>query len=295
MTMREGRVYVVAELGINANGNLETALQMISKAAHIGCDAVKFQKRTVDVVFTKEELEKPRPNPFGETNGDLKRGLEFGQAEYDRIDEQCKRVGISWHASPWDEQSVDFLMQYDCPYLKVASACLTDVELLQKMAATKRPLLVSTGMATLETVRRAVAEIERAGGTIACIYHCTSTYPCEPEEVNVKGIRTLQFHFPDIPIGYSGHEVQIPPTLFAIAQDAAAVERHFTLDRSWWGSDQASSVEPHGMEQIVNGARMWERCKGDGEIKFYDSEKPIAEKLRRKDTLRANSIFQTER
>lgn len=283
--IEEGRCYIVAEIGINHNGDIGTAKQLIKAAKEAGCDAVKFQKRTIEVVYTEEELAKPRENPFGETNGDLKRGLEFGKAEYDQIDKLCKELGIEWFASPWDEGSVDFLAQYDIPYLKIASASATDRDLLRHSAATGKPLLISTGMCDMEMIRRIVAAVKDAGGTIACLYHCTSTYPAKTEELNLQGIATLQKEFPDIPIGYSGHEVGLPTTIMAAALGARSIERHITLSRAMWGSDQAASIELPGLERLVRDIRAWEVARGDGKIVIYDSEKPIAEKLRRKSTL----------
>ncbi len=283
--IEEGRCYIVAEIGINHNGDIGTAKQLIKAAKEAGCDAVKFQKRTIDVVYAPEELAKPRENPFGETNGDLKRGLEFGKAEYDQIDRLCKEIGIEWFASPWDEGSVDFLTQYDIPYLKIASASATDKDLLRHCAATGKPLLISTGMCDLDMIKRIVATVEEAGGKVACLYHCTSTYPAKSEELNLLGIKTLEREFPNIPIGYSGHEVGLPTTVMAAALGARSIERHITLSRAMWGSDQAASIELPGLERLVRDIRTWETARGNGQIVIYDSEKPIAEKLRRKNTI----------
>ena len=278
--------YIVGEIGINHNGNLDTALELINMAYGAGCDAVKFQKRTVDVVYTPEELAKPRPNPFGDTNGHLKRGLEFGTFEYDRIAGACKALNIDWYASPWDEISVDFMMNYNCPYHKIASASLTDRGLLDYCAQTRRPILLSTGMSTINQITDAVDVVENAGGEVACIYHCNSTYPSRNnEEINLLGIVTLKKIFPQIPIGYSGHERGVPPSVAAAVLGAASVERHITLDRSSFGSDQAASLEPRGLDLLCRDIRTWEECRGDGSIQVYNSELPIMKKLRRKDTL----------
>lgn len=279
------RCAVVAEIGINHNGDLDLALEMIRKAKAAGCDAVKFQKRTVDVVYTADELERPRKSPLGETNGDLKRGLEFGQAGYEKIRAFCADLGIAWFASPWDEDSVDFLTALDVPYLKIASASITDVGLIEHCARSGVPLLVSTGMCDLSMVRAAVGVIEAAGGKIACLYHCTSTYPSLPEEINLSGIATLKAAFPHLRIGYSGHEDGILPSILAVAHGAVSVERHFTLDRSMWGSDQAASIDPEQMAAMVAGIRLAEICRGDGVLQIYPRERPVMEKLRRKDTL----------
>ena len=283
--IEDGRCYVVAEIGINHNGDLEIAKQLISKAKETGFDAVKFQKRTVEVIYTPDELARPLETPFGDTNGDYRYGREFGNEQYDEIDRYCRELGIEWFASPWDEGSVDFLVQYDPPYLKIASACVTDRDLLIHCAATEKPLLVSTGMCDLPMIHKAVDTIRTAGGKIACLYHCTSTYPAMTSELNLYGIRTLQNEFPDIPIGYSGHEPGVPTTIMAAVLGAASIERHITLGRTMWGTDHASSLEIPGMMRLVRDLRAWEVARGDGIIRVYDSEKPIAQKLRRKNTL----------
>lgn len=278
---------VVAEIGINHNGSIDLALEMIRAAHRVGCDAVKFQKRTVDVVYSAEELSRPRKSPLGETNGDLKRGLEFGRAEYERIAALCAELGIVWYASPWDEAAVDFLVALDVPYLKIASASVTDRELLVHAARSRVPLLISTGMCTLKMVEAAVDVIEEAGGRIACLYHCTSTYPALPEEINLAGISTLRERFPHLKIGYSGHEDGILPSILSIAFGAVSVERHFTLDRTMWGSDQSASIDVAQMKEMIAGIRLAEKVRGDGVIDIYARERPVMEKLRRKDTLAA--------
>ncbi|MES0808273.1 N-acetylneuraminate synthase family protein [Roseibium sp. SCPC15] len=283
-------IYVIAEIGINHNGDIEKALEMIRSAKASGCDAVKFQKRTIDVVYSEVELAKPRDNVFGPTNGDLKRGLEFGKVEYDAIDALAKDLKIDWFASPWDEASTDFLMQYDSPYLKVASAMVMDRDFLIHCAKTQRPLLVSTGMCDLPMITRAVDAIESAGGKIACLYHCTSTYPTVDEEINLQGIRTLQRTFPHLRIGFSGHETGIMPSVCAAAMGAVSVERHLTLDRSDWGSDQKASLEVDELAELIEQLRRFEIVQGDGNLRFYEDEKPIAQKLRRNDTLETGSF-----
>ncbi len=279
------RCTVVAEIGINHNGSIDLALEMVRAAHRVGCDAVKFQKRTVDVVYTAEELAKPRKSPLGETNGDLKRGLEFGHKDYERIAALCAELGITWYASPWDEASVDFLVALDVPYLKLASASVTDRALLVHAARTGVPLLVSTGMCNLKMVEAVVETIEEAGGQIACLYHCTSTYPALPEEINLAGISTLRERFPHLKIGYSGHEDGILPSILSIAFGAVSVERHFTLDRTMWGSDQSASIDVAQVKEMIAGIRLAEKVRGDGVIDIYSRERPVMEKLRRKDTL----------
>ena len=283
----ENGTYMIAEIGINHNGDIDKALEMMRESKKAGCDAVKFQKRTIEIVYSAEELARPRENVFGATNGDLKRGLEFGRSEYDAIDAEARRLGIDWFASPWDEPSVDFLMEYDTPYLKIASAMVTDRDFLEYCAGTKRPLLVSTGMSDLALIRRCVEIIEGSGGKIACLYHCTSTYPTQDDEINLLGIKTLQRAFGHLRIGFSGHERGILPSVCAAAMGAESIERHVTLDRSDWGSDQKASLEMTEMADLVAQVRRCEIVQGDGVLRFYDDEKPIAEKLRRKDTLKA--------
>ena len=271
-------VYVIAEIGINHNGSLEIAKQLIDVASVCGCDSVKFQKRTIDVVYTPEELAKPRENPFGPTNGDLKRGLEFGFEEYSVIDKYCREKKIDWFASCWDEESVDFMEQFNPICYKIASACLTDDNLLRHHKKYNKPVILSTGMSDMAKIEHAVNVLGRDN---LIILHCTSTYPSKVNELNLKGILTLKEKFPDISIGYSGHEVGLATTYAAAVLGACIIERHLTLDRAMWGSDQAASVEPQGMMRIVRDIRDFDKAFGDGVIKIYDSEKSIIEKLRR--------------
>ena len=284
--LQPDRCYIVGEIGINHNGNMGMVRKLMDVAHAAGCDAVKFQKRTIDIVYSPEELAKPRESVFGATNGDLKRGLELGRAEYDEIDSYAKTLGIDWYASPWDELSVAFLMKYSIPYIKVASPCVTDKELLCYCVATGKPLLLSTGMCDLQLIHRIVQYARTIGGRIACLYHCTSTYPGMPEELNLRGIETLHREFPDIPIGYSGHEPGLSTSVMAAVLGAASVERHITLDRSMPGSDQPASLEPAGLDRLVRDIRLWERARGDGTIRVYDSEVPVRQKLRRRDSFR---------
>lgn len=269
--------YVIAEIGINHNGDLDIAKKLIDAAAETGCDAVKFQKRTVEVVYTPEELAKPRENPFGPTNGDLKRGLEFGDEQYAAIDAYCKEKGIDWFASCWDEGSVDFIEKFSPVCYKIASASLTDDNLLRHHRKTGRPLIVSTGMSTLDQVDHAV-EVLGSGNLI--LMHTTSTYPSKVEELNLRAIQSLAERF-GVPVGYSGHEVGLATSVAAVALGACAVERHITLDRAMWGSDQAASVEPGGFERMIKDLRAVEKGLGDGIKRLWDSEVPVAQKLRR--------------
>ena len=270
--------YIIAEIGINHNGSLETAKKIIDNAVNCGVDAVKFQKRTVEVVYTPEELARPRENVFGPTNGDLKHGLEFGLEEYAEIDNHCKRKGTHWIASCWDEESVDFIEQFNPPAYKIASASLTDENLLRHHRKYGRPIIISTGMSSMEEIEHAVDVL---GSDNLVICHSTSTYPAKNEELNLKVIKTLLDKFP-VPIGYSGHEVGPYPSLVAGVFGAQVIERHITVDRSLWGSDQAASLEPRAFESLVKYLRNLESILGDGVKKVYDSEIPIREKLRRK-------------
>jgi N-acetylneuraminate synthase len=269
--------YVIAEIGINHNGNIALAKRLINVAAAAGCDAVKFQKRTVSVVYTAEELAKPRESPFGETNADLKRGLEFGETDYDEIDRYCREVGIEWFASCWDEASVDFISRFPVPCFKIASASLTDDNLLKHTRAKGKPILLSTGMSTLEQIDHAV---EVLGKHELLLMHATSTYPSAVGELNLKAIATLKERY-GVPVGYSGHEVGVATSVAAAILGACAIERHITLDRAMWGSDQAASLEPNGITRLVRDVHTCELAMGDGVKRVFDSEKPIIQKLRR--------------
>ena len=269
--------FVIAEIGINHNGSLELAKRIIDIACATGCDAVKFQKRTVDVVYTKEELERERKSVFGTTNGDLKRGLEFGYDEYKEIDRYCREKGILWFASCWDEQSVDFIDQFNPPCYKIASASLTDDNLLKYTKSKGKPILLSTGMSTMKQVKHAV---DILGEKDLVIFHCTSTYPSDANETNLKVIETYKKEF-SCPIGYSGHERGISPTVISVALGANAVERHITTDRTNWGSDQAASLETAGLYHMIRDIRQVPLLMGDGKKIVYPRELPIIEKLRR--------------
>jgi len=269
--------YVIAEIGINHNGNLDLAKKLISAAHSAGCNAVKFQKRTVDVVYTAAELATPRENPFGTTNGDLKRALEFGREDYQEIDSFCKSIKMDWFASPWDEASVDFLEQFDTPCYKVASASLTDDNLLRHMRSKGRPIILSTGMSTIAEIDHAV---EVVGKNDLILLHACSTYPAHYEELNLRVIPELRRRY-GVPVGYSGHETGITSSVAAVVVGACVVERHITMDRAMWGSDQAASLEPNGINRLVRDIRLVEESMGDGVKRVYEREKPIIKKLRR--------------
>jgi N-acetylneuraminate synthase len=272
--------YIIGEIGINHNGDVKIAKKLIEMAEAVGCNAVKFQKRTVEVVYTAEELAKPRENPFGATNGDLKRGLEFGKEQYEEIDRYCKEEDIAWFASCWDEGAVDFIEQFHPPCYKIASASLTDDGLLRhtRQKAGKRPLLVSTGMSTLAQIDHAV---EVLGKENLILLHTTSTYPSSNTELNLKVIPMLRQRY-GVLVGYSGHETGVITSAVAVALGACMVERHITLDRAMWGSDQAASLGPSGISKMIQHIRYLEPAMGDGVKRVYPTEEPILKKLRRK-------------
>jgi N-acetylneuraminate synthase len=272
--------YVVAEIGINHNGDINIAKKLIEAAAMAKCNAVKFQKRTVEVVYSAEELARPRESPFGTTNGDLKYALEFGEEEYAEIDRYCKQNKITWFASCWDEQSVDFIAKFDVPCYKIASASLTDDSLLRHIRSKGRPVLLSTGMSTLEQIDHAV---EVLGKEDLVILHTTSTYPALYEELNLRVIPMLKQRY-GLPVGYSGHETGLSTSIASVALGACVVERHITLDRALWGSDQAASVEPQGVAHMVRDIHLVETAMGDGVKRLIEREVPIMKKLRRVDT-----------
>ncbi len=268
----------LTDLGINHNGSIDNALKLIDAAREAGVEAVKFQKRTVDKVYTKAELLTPRDNVFGKTNGDLKHGLEFGIHEYRRIDDHCHNAGAPmWFASCWDEWSVDFMEQFNPPCYKVASAHVTHEPLLEHVSSMNRPVILSTGMSDLEQIDNAVGIL---GTDNLIILHCTSAYPCREEEINLRCIPMLRERY-GVPVGYSGHEKGIATSVAAVAMGACIVERHITLDRTLWGSDQSSSVEPQGIARMVRDIRAVEAAMGDGVKQFYESELAARNKLRR--------------
>jgi N-acetylneuraminate synthase len=269
--------YVIAEVGINHNGDIDLAKRLISVAVAAGCDAVKFQKRTVEIVYTAAELATPRPNPFGDTNGDLKHGLEFDEEDYAEIASFCKQVKIPWLVSPWDEIAVDFMENFDTPVYKIASASLTDDELLRRVRKTGKPIIASTGMSTYAEIDHAV---EVLGKDNLILMHTTSTYPAKYEQLNLRAIPSMIARY-GVPVGYSGHETGIPTSVAAAVLGACCVERHITMDRAMWGSDQAASLEPNGISRLVRDIRLCEQSMGDGVKKVYDEEVPVMKKLRR--------------
>ena len=274
---RPGTCLVVAEIGINHNGSLTTALAMVAAAKAAGCAAVKFQKRTVAVVYTPAELARPRESPFGTTNGDLKRGLELSQADYAAIDAEAKRLALPWFASCWDTGALADISEFDLPAYKVASASLTDTVLLRATAARGKPVILSTGGSTDAEVDHAVDVL---GPALSCILHCVAIYPAENDQLNLRAMDTLRRRY-GLPVGYSGHERGLPPSVAAAAMGACMIERHFTLDRASWGSDQAASVEPQGMARLVRDVGIVLTAQGDGTRRVLPGEAATMAKLRR--------------
>lgn len=268
-------IYIICEIGINHGGSLKTALEMIDVAKDCGAQAVKFQKRTIEAVYTPDELAKPRDNPFGPTNGDLKRGLEFSRTQYDQIDTYCRKAGIDWSASCWDVGSVHDIASFSPPWLKIPSALITNLELVRAYKETGLPLYVSTGMSTAEEVTVAMDYL----GSQATPLACTSTYPCPLSELNLLYVRTLIGLYGRA--GFSSHCVSPWPVLGAVALGASVIEAHLTLDRTLWGSDQSSSLEPKAFKKMVEEICTLEIALGDGEKVVFPSEVPIKAKLRR--------------
>lgn len=274
----ENPVYFVAEVGINHNGDIELARKLIDAAADAGCDAVKFQKRTPELCVPPDQRHLVRETPWGLISYlEYRHRIEFGFEHYRQIDEHCRQRRIHWFASPWDEPSVDFLEQFHPVAYKIPSAALTDRGLRHRVRETGRPIILSTGMSTLRQVREAVADLPNDR---LILMHTTSTYPCKAEELNLRVIQALAKEF-NVPIGYSGHETGLQATLAAVALDAKVIERHITLDRAMWGTDQGASVEPHGISRLVRDIRIIEQALGDGVKRVYDSELPALKKLRR--------------
>lgn len=269
--------YVIAEIGINHNGDVEIAEQLIDVAAEAGCDAVKYQKRTPEICVPIDQRDKIRQTPWGEmTYMEYKERVEFGRKEYERLAIHATKRGLQWFASPWDIPSVEFLDSFDVPAHKIASASLTDDELLKAMARSGKPLILSTGMSTLQEIDHAM---QLLSDSEVLLLHSTSTYPCPPEESNLRTITTLSERY-DTPIGYSGHERGLQVSIAAVALGAVAVERHITLDRTMWGSDHAASVEPHGLNSLVRDIRIVEEAMGDGVKRVFPGELEPLRRLR---------------
>jgi sialic acid synthase SpsE len=271
-------VYIIAEIGINHNGDIAIAKQLMDVAVETGCDAVKFQKRTPEICVPEEQKSIPRETPWGTmTYFEYKKRIEFEQPEFEQIDAYAKKIGIDWFASPWDVPSVDFLEGFNVPCQKIASACLTDSELLTAINRTKTTTILSTGMSSIEEIDKAVSLLNNVPLAIA---QATSTYPAEASELNLRALQTFAEKY-KVPVGYSGHERGLQVTIAAVALGATFIERHITLDRSMWGTDHSASLEPEGLKKLVRDIRIVELALGDGKKKVYDSEIPIRAKLRR--------------
>mgnify|MGYP003154603338 CR=1 FL=1 len=270
--------FFIAEIGINHNGDLKLVKKLIDEAKESGCQAVKFQKRDIETVYTEEYLNSARQSPWGTTQRDQKNGLEFGKEEYDEIDKYCKKKNILWSASAWDINSQVFLRQYDLPFNKVASAMLTHLELLDEIASEQKHTFISTGMSTFDDIDRAV-EIFQKHNCPYTLFHCVSTYPCKDEDCNINLIKTIRERY-NVPVGYSGHEEGILPSILAVSVGAVALERHITLDRNMYGSDQSASIEKSELTRLITESRKVTNTMGTGQKFFLQHEKPVADKLR---------------
>ena len=271
-------ITVIAELGINHNGSLPIAKDLVRMAKESGADLVKFQKRDIGTVYSKQFLDNPRKSPWGETQRDQKEGLEFGTDQYDEIDSFCKEIGIPWFASAWDIKSLEFLDAYDLPHNKVASAMATHCDFLRAVADRKKHTFISTGMCTMQDIDKAVDIFQRRGCPYTLL-HCVASYPCEDRETNLLMIRTLLVRF-GRPVGYSSHDVGVGPSIIAVVLGASVIEKHITLDRASYGSDQAASLERHGLEWLIKECRGVADCMGDGRKSIKEVEQGVARKLR---------------
>ncbi len=276
-------VFIIGEIGINHNGDINIAKKLIDGAVFAGADAVKFQKRTIEKVYTKEELDKYRESPWGLTNREQKMGLEFGIEEYNEIDRHCKEKGIEWMASAWDTESQEMMRRYNLKYNKVASAMITHGELLRMVAEEGKYTFISTGMSSMEEIGKAV-DLFRDADCPFELMHCNSTYPMKDDEANLKLIPVLREKF-NCKVGYSGHEVGLMPSCAAVALEATSIERHITLDRAMYGSDQAASIEVMGFYRLAGYIRTIEKSLGDGKKTVTEKEVEIKQKLRRVETI----------
>ena len=271
-------IFIIAEIGINHNGDMSICKELIDVAADAGCNAVKFQKRDLDQVYTQDFLNSHRESPWGTTQREQKAGLEFDEQQYREIDQYCKEKGVAWFASAWDTNSQDFLRQFDCKYNKVASAMIVHEDLLKMIAEEGKHTFISTGMTEYEDIQKAI-DIFKAANCPFELMHTVSTYPMKDEDANLNMIKTLREKF-KCDVGYSGHEVGLAVSYAAAALDITSLERHITLDRAMYGSDQSASIEPVGLRQLVGAVRKIEKAMGDGEKRIIDAEVPIARKLR---------------
>ena len=270
---------IIAEIGINHNGDVDLAKELIRRSADAKVHAVKFQKRTIDLVYTKEMLDSPRESPWGTTQREQKEGIEFGQKEYDEINSYCEEKGILWSASSWDVESQKFLRQYDLPFNKAASAMLTHKKLLETIASEGKHTFISTGMSLYKDIDVAVEIFERLGCPYTLL-HCVSTYPCKDEDCNINMLTTLQKMYPDVAVGYSGHEAGVIPSLLSVTFGAKVIERHITLDKDMYGSDQSASIELEEFKFLVLESRKVVNTLGTGQKIFLNHEIPVAKKLR---------------
>ncbi len=272
-------VFLIAEIGINHNGDTKIAKKLIDEAKTAGFDAVKFQKRTIDKVYSKQILDAPRKSPWGTTHREQKEGLEFNKSQYQEIDKYCKEKQITWFASAWELDSLKFLDQFDLKFNKIASAMIVDTDFLEEVALRKKHTFISTGMSTIENITNAV-EIFKKHNCPFELMHCVSTYPCKPEDVNLLAINSLKKKF-DCPVGYSGHENGIVISLAAYSMGISSLERHITLDRAMYGSDQSASLEIRGMKELISGIKKIRAALGNGELGLIlEEEEKIAQKLR---------------
>jgi N-acetylneuraminate synthase len=281
--------FIIAEVGINHNGSIDIAKKLIDMAKNCGCNAVKFQKRTIDVVYTKEFLDSQRESPWGKTQRNQKEGLEFGKNDYDEIDNYCKELGIEWFASAWDEQSQKFLSSYNFNYNKIASTMLTNIPFLELVAKEKKHTFISTGMSSFDEIDKAI-EIFKNQNCPFTLLHCVSTYPSEDDECNILMVKTLKERY-NCDVGYSGHERGVLPSTLSVAFGARVIERHITLDRTMYGSDQAASLEKRGLELLVRDSREVRAILGDGKKTFSEKEKQIAKKLRYFEELQYEQVW----
>ena len=276
---KSSSTYIIAEIGLNHNGDMDIAKKLIDVTASAGCDAVKFQKRTPDLCVPEDQKQIQRETPWGRMSYiDYRHRIEFGKKEYLEINDYCQEKNIEWFVSTWDDNSVDIMEDIGVCAYKVPSACLTDISMLKKLNDTKKPIIISTGMSTLDQIKTAVEFFDES---LLSILHCTSAYPCSNDEINLKMINTLNSLYPNYVIGYSGHETGLQISLAAVAMGAKIIERHITLDRTMWGSDQSASIEPRGLDKLVRDIRVIEKAMGDGKKLIYDSELSSLDKLRR--------------
>jgi len=276
--LNQKEIFIIAEIGINHNGDIKIAKKLIDLAVNSGCNAVKFQKRKIDKVYTKEFLSSPRESPWGSTQRDQKEGLEFSLSDYEKIDSYCKEVGIEWFFSAWDVESQIEMRRFGCKFNKLASAMATNSLLVEEVAKEKKPTFLSTGMMDLDEIKSSI-DLFKKHNCMVMLMHTVSLYPAPDEVLNLNCIKTLKDKF-ELPVGYSGHESTVSPSLIATCLGAQVIERHISLDRAMYGSDQAASLGPEGIRSLVNQIRKYEKVIGDGEKVILPDEENVAKKLR---------------